>query len=371
MSMTKHFFHPDYELAAAAFANYADSDAEAQVAVYVGGQLVLDSAANIAPDALTTVYSVSKALATIALAKLVEAGKLDLDQKVSHYWPEFAAAGKGQITIRQLFSHQAGIPETDSQLTPEQYLSDHDAAIALAAQKPFWLPGNAHGYHALTLGPLMSEVCFRITGQTIQQFYEAEVRSKANSDAYLGLPEQLEHRVAELLPGHPPTAEQLAKYGPPPGFRPGPYASHVFSGAGAFITSPAGRRFGLASASAMATARGLADTMQWAVGYGSAAGAVSADVLADFAQAQVYGTDTVVGNQVRSYGIGFMKPTSSFAFGSLKAFGHDGAAGSFIMADPIGQIVVGYTLRRLEYPGGMDPRLFTVLDAVRKVALAA
>ena len=369
MALTKEIVRPHYEAAATAFRNYADADAEAQLAVYVNGELVLDLAANIAPDALTTVYSVSKALATLAIAKLVQRGQLELDQTVAHYWPEFAAAGKEKITIRQLFSHQAGLPETNERLTKEQYLSDHEAAKALAAQKPFWYPGKAHGYHALTLGPLMSEVCYRITGQTIQEFYEAEVRSQARSDAYLGISEELEPRVVELLPGLPPTAEQLAQYGPPPGFRPGPYATHVFGKPASFLTSAEGRRFGLASASAMATARGLADTMQWAVGYGSAAGAISADILDDFAQAQVYGTDTVVGNQVRSYGIGFMKPTSSFSFGSLRAFGHDGAAGSFIMADPIGKIVVGYTLRRLEYPGGMDPRLFTVLDAIRKVAL--
>lgn len=369
MALTKEIVHPHFEAAATVFKNYADANAEAQLAVYVNGELVLDLAANIAPDALTTVYSVSKALATLALAKLVQRGQLELDQTVAHYWPEFAAGGKQNITIRQLFSHQAGIPETDPRLTKDQFLSDHEAAKALAAQKPFWFPGNAHGYHALTLGPLMSEVCYRITGQTIQQFYESEVRTQANSEAYLGIPEELESRVVELLPGMPPTAEQLAKYGPPPGFRPGPYAAHVF-GNSSFITSAEGRRFGLASASGMATARGLADTMQWAVGYGTPAGAISADVLEDFAQAQVYGTDAVVGNQVRSYGIGFMKPTSSFSFGSLRAFGHDGAAGSFIMADPIGKIVVGYTLRRLEYPGGMDPRLFPVLDAIRKTALA-
>lgn len=367
MAVTQNFCEPKYSAAAETFLNYADTNAHAQLAVYVGGHLVLDLAANISPDSLLTVYSVSKALASLALAKLVDDQKLNLDECVAHYWPEFAAEGKAKITVRQLLSHQAGLPETDLGLTEEQYLSDHGASSALAAQKPFWYPGNAHGYHALTLGPLMSELCFRITGQTIQQFYEANVRSLAKADAYLGLPAELEPRVIELEAGLPPTPEQLAKYGPQPGFRPGPYAAHVFgNAAGGIITSEAGRRFGLASASAMASARGLAEAMQWAVGYGNPdGGAISASVLKEFAQAQVYGNDTVVGNQIRSYGIGFMKPTSSFSFGSHQAFGHDGAGGALILADPVGQIVVGYTLRRTEYPGGMDPRLFPVLDAIR------
>lgn len=376
MALVQNHVAAGYETAAKAFEAYASGDEQAQVAVYVGGQLVLDLASNTSADSLTTVYSVSKALAALAMAKLVERGQLDLDQTVAHYWPEFGAKGKEKITVRQLLSHQAGLPETDTPLTPEQLLDDHAAGQALAAQRPLWQPGMGHGYHGLTIGPLMSELCFRITGQTVQQFYEAEIRSQAaagsavGADAYLGLPEELEPRVLELQPMHPPTPEQLAEYAPPKRWSPSPLGVHVFRrGLGDFILTPAGRRFGLASAAGVASARGLASVFQWATGYGSDTSGIEADVLDRFAQLQAYGLDLILDNPTRAYGVVFMKPNPLHPFGSHRAFGHDGAAGAMVIADPVGQIVVGYTIRRCPFPGGMDPRLNKVLEEVRAVAL--
>ncbi|MEY2945982.1 MAG: Beta-lactamase [Actinomycetota bacterium] len=372
MALTQNHFHPNFARAAALFADYAAAEEEAQLVVYVGGELVLDLAANASPDALTTVYSVSKGLSAIALAKLVERGQLDLDQTVAHYWPEFAAQGKQDVTVRQLLSHQAGLPETTPALTTEQYLDDHAAAAALAAEKPWWRPGTGHGYHGLSIGPLMSELCFRITGQTIQQFYNAEVRTPAMADAYLGLPEELEPRVLELLPMKPPTDEQLQQFAPQRNWRQGPIGAAVFAnGLGdAHVTSPAGRRFGLASAAGVASARGLASVFQWATGYGSAKGGIAPEVLQEFSQVQAYGLDLVIDNPTRAYGVVFMKPHPLHAYGSRRAFGHDGAAGAMVFADPEGEIVLGYTIRRNFFPGGMDQRLYPIIEEIRKVATA-
>ena len=371
MALQQNFSHSNYASAASLFEEYASAQEEAQLVVYVGGQLVLDLASNTSPNSLTTVYSVSKALAAMAMAKLVDTGRLDLDQTVAHYWPEFAAKEKGAITVRQLLSHQAGLPETDQPLTPEQFLDDHAAAEALANQRPFWQPGAGHGYHGLTIGPLMSELCFRITGQTVQQFYEAEIRVPAGADAYLGLPEELEPRVLELQEMLPPTPEQLAEFAPPKRWSPSPIGMHVFGrGLGDFILTPAGRRFGLASAAGVASARGLASVFNWATGYGTAGGGISAETLDRFSQLQAYGLDLVLDQPTRAYGVVFMKPHPMMPFGSHRAFGHDGAAGAFAMADPMGEIVVGYTIRRNYFPGGMDQRLQPILDEIRRIALS-
>ena len=115
MTITHRDVAPGFEAVAAVVeAAAADDDYQAQLHVRVGGRVVVDIAAGIAPDALMTVYSSSKGLAAIALALLVDDGLLDLDATVASYWPEFAAAGKGAVTVRQLLSHQAGIPETDA-----------------------------------------------------------------------------------------------------------------------------------------------------------------------------------------------------------------------------------------------------------------
>jgi len=376
MALVQNHFHPDYAHVAKLFEAYAGAEEEAQLVVYVGGELVLDLASNTSPDSLTTVFSVSKALSAFAMAKLVERGQLDLDQTVAHYWPEFAAKGKERVTVRELLSHQAGLPETDVPLTAEQFLDDHAAAEALANQRPFWQPGKGHGYHGLTIGPLISELCFRISGKTVQKFYEAEIRSVAASDgphgadAYLGLPEELETRVLELLPQVPPTPEQLAEFAPPARWSPGPIGQHLFAnGLAGFITTAEGRRFGLPSASGVASARGLARIFQWATGFGKQAKAgIDPDVIDRFAQLQTYGLDLVLDIPTRAYGVVFMKPHPMHAFGSHRAFGHDGAAGAFAYADPVGEIVLGYTIRRGPFPGGMDLRLMPIINALRTVA---
>jgi CubicO group peptidase (beta-lactamase class C family) len=376
MALVQNHFHPDYAHVAKLFEAYASAEEEAQLVVYVGGELVLDLASNTSPDSLTTIYSVSKALSAFAMAKLVERGQLDLDQTVAHYWPEFAAKGKERVTVRELLSHQAGLPETDVPLTAEQFLDDHAAAEALANQRPFWQPGRGHGYHGLTIGPLISELCFRITGKTVQQFYEAEIRSVAaadglhGADAYLGLPEALEPRVLELQPPLPPTPEQLAEFAPPARWSQGPIGLHVFGrGLGDFVTSAEGRRFGLPSAAGVASARGLARIFQWATGYGDQTKAgIDPDVIDRFSQVQAYGLDLTLDIPTRAYGVVFMKPHPMLVFGSHRAFGHDGAAGAFAYADPVGEIVLGYTIRRHPFPGGVDLRLMPIIDALREVA---
>lgn len=366
MPVTQRSVSAKFESAAKLFEAFAIEDEEAQLAVYVGQELVIDLATNLDPDAMMTVYSVSKALSALAMAKLVEQRLLDLDQRVAHYWPEFAANGKESITVRQLLSHQAGLPEIDRGLTDEEFLDDHAAANLLAQQRPLWQPGKAHGYHGLTIGPLMSELVFRITGKTLQQYFEAEIRSKANADAYLGLPAELENRVVDLLPAHKPTPELEAKWGPLENWSTNPLNQLVF-GRGLDLTcliGPRARAFGLPSAGAVASARGLAKAMRYAIDN------IDSVVFDQFAQMQAYGLDIVLDQPARGYGVVFMKPTSTLPFGSHRAFGHDGAAGTMIIADPIGDIVLGYSVRRSPFPGGMDRRLLPVVDEIRKLALA-
>ena len=68
---------------------------------------------------------------------------------------------------------------------------------------------------------------------------------------------------------------------------------------------------------------------------------------------------------MRSHGIVFQKPTPVMPFGSYRAFGHDGAGGAMAFADPVGEIVLGYTIRRVPFPGGMDARVLDVVRAIR------
>ena len=96
----------------------------------------------------------------------VARGLVDLDTPVAAYSPEFAAEGKGDIPVRWLLTHEAGLPAI-AQRMPLGSLSDWDAMTsALAAQAPWWEPGTAHGYHGVTFGHLIGEVLRRATGAT-------------------------------------------------------------------------------------------------------------------------------------------------------------------------------------------------------------
>lgn len=370
MELTQNFVDPAYAAALETFENIKADQKYSQLVVKVKGKTVIDLAAGVSPDSLTTVFSVSKALAGLALAKLVGEGKLVLDERMSHYWPEFAAHNKGELTVRQVLSHQAGLTATDPHLTIEMVHHDHAAADALAAQKPLWKPLSAFGYHGLTIGPLMSELVYRITGLTVQKYYDQEIRTPANADAYLGLPESLESRVTPLVMDRIVTFPgDEEKYARPEGFHNSGIAQWS-SGQIRFdsLIGREGRAFGLASAEGVCSARGLAEVMQWAVGYGTGNPGVKPSALEDMSQMQVYGYDVALDLEHRSFGTVFQKPTQALPFGSYKAFGHDGAAGSLLYADPEGEIVLGYTVARFAFPGGADKAIQPIIDLVRKIA---
>src|SRR6185437_9592738 len=103
-------------------------------------------------DTIVNVFSVSKALCAIAIMRLVDQGLINLDQRVSNYWPEFARGGKGDVTVRQLMSHQAGLPAIRKPLPDGSALDWDVITSALAGQQPWWEPGTAHGYHVNTFG---------------------------------------------------------------------------------------------------------------------------------------------------------------------------------------------------------------------------
>ena len=94
-------------------------------------------------DTLVNVFSVGKAVAAVCVARLVGQGRLGFDQPVAAVWPEFAAAGKQDITVRQLLSHQAGLPALRAEVAAGS-VYDWDAMCArLAAEEPWWPPGTA------------------------------------------------------------------------------------------------------------------------------------------------------------------------------------------------------------------------------------
>ncbi|WP_353080861.1 serine hydrolase domain-containing protein [Tessaracoccus lapidicaptus] len=346
----------------------ADPDYSFQAAAYHGGRLILDiwAGPNVTEDSITVPYSVTKNVIGVSIGLALERGLLDLDERVATYWPEFAAAGKAEVTVRQLLSHQAGLPQAEPALTATELLDHRAGSDRLARTRPFWRPGTAFGYHALTIGNLASELIRRVTVQTLHDFYETQIRLPYGIDFYLGLPPEQDHRRVPLLPVAVP--EDVTRDEP--------------TALGRLVFAPAAPdldlgndevswRFGHPAASGAGSARGLARLLAAAVtGVEGEAPFLSRETVARIGEQQVRGFDEVLGQPDRAHAIVFQKPSAQLRWGGPRSFGHDGAMGAVACVDPATGVSFAYTLPRGPWPGGADPRAIRAAAAINEVLCA-
>jgi CubicO group peptidase (beta-lactamase class C family) len=154
-------------------------------------------------DTIVNVYSTTKVMAALCTHMLGDRGLLDLEAPVADYWPEFAQAGKENIPVKYLLSHQSGLAGVVEPITIEEFYDWDRAVDLLAAQKPLWEPGAHSGYHSFTFGHLLGEPLRRITGKTMGTFFREEVAEPLGADFHIGLAEEHDSRVAELIPPDP------------------------------------------------------------------------------------------------------------------------------------------------------------------------
>src|SRR6185503_16734324 len=97
-------------------------------------------------DTIVNVYSTTKTMTFLVALMLADRGELDFDAPVARYWPEFAAKGKGDIRVRHLMSHSAGLSGWKQRITKEDLYDWDKMTGLLAAQAPLWPPGTQSGY---------------------------------------------------------------------------------------------------------------------------------------------------------------------------------------------------------------------------------
>ncbi|CAL9434786.1 serine hydrolase domain-containing protein [Streptomyces sp. enrichment culture] len=363
----------------AAFVATERPDYEGQLCAYVHGRQVVDlwAGEGVRADSLYGVFSTTKGAAHLVVALLVQDGTLELDRKVTYYWPEFGAEGKGDVTLRDLIAHRAGVVGLDAGFSHEELADDRVIAERLADQRPFWRPGAAFGYHAFVIGALTGEVVRRATGRTTQELFEERVRAPYGLDFHLGLPEALEPRFRSVLP-MAPTPEQQAELDAQPT---GPHTLTALA-FNVHATGPGGlldhansrlvRAKGPTSAGGVAAARGIAGMYAAAVsGLDGRPPLLKPDTVAEVGQIHSAGHD-LVSQAHRVFCLGF-QATASVAYPFLGAgsFGHSGAGGSQGFADPRSGLAYGYTRRRFAFPGGAAPENERFVRAVHSAALAA
>ena len=101
--------------------------------------------------------------------------------------------------MRWLLCHKAGLPTVDAKLTADEVFAWDPIIHALEVQEPYWEPGTAHGYHAITYGYLVGEVVRRVSGKSLGTFWHDEIAEPLDLEFWIGLPAEQEHRVAPLV----------------------------------------------------------------------------------------------------------------------------------------------------------------------------
>ncbi|WP_432246192.1 serine hydrolase domain-containing protein (plasmid) [Arthrobacter sp. G.S.26] len=352
-----------------------DENYSGQLAVWWRGRPVVDIAGGpeLTRESVTGVFSVSKGVAALVIATLIDDGRLELDAAVTRYWPEFSAAGKSGITVRQLLSHQAGLPGIEGDVELDLFLKSETGAAALAQQTPLWVPGQAFGYHALTIGILMEELVRRITDTTLQDIYELEIRAPRDADFYLGLPEKSDNRYVPIGEAKLTTAQLLEASTEPPADGISALAFRDF-GSGSEKTPEARgannvrmRRAGASAVGGVGSARGLARLFSDALP-GSSKPIARPETFAHMSQLHSWGRDRVLHVQ-NAFGIIFMLPHPRMPFAGYRAFGHDGAGGALAFADPETEMSFGYIPAPMQYPGGADYRSIELARLARDCAM--
>lgn len=347
---------PRFEKVRDAFAaNFAaGKEVGASFAATLDGALVVDlwgghaDAARTRPwtrDTIVNVWSTTKAMTALAAHMLVDRGVIDLDAPVAKYWPEFAAGGKASIPVHMLLSHRAGLAGLREKMPVEALWKWDAMPTALAAQEPWWEPGTANGYHAITYGHLVGEVVRRAAGTTIGTFFRDEVAKPLGVDFHIGLPASEDARVADLVP---PSAADLAAAAPNPDTLRGKVLTNPPLSAEIAMRTE-WRRAEIPAANGHGNARSVARTMGMLACGGVADGRryLSEAALARATSEQSYGKDLVLPLHMR-WGLGFMLSSQHLPLGpSLTSFGHGGWGGSLGIADPDRRLSWAYVMNKM------------------------
>lgn len=348
------------------------SDYAAQLVVYRHGEQVVDlwTGPEIDGDSLIGVFSASKGAAALIVALLVQDGALDLDQKVGHYWPEFAAQGKQDILLRELLSHRAGLVGADSGFALEELADDRIIAERLARQRPYWRPGVTFGYHALVVAALSGEVVSRVTGLTIQEHFASRVRDARAVDFHLGLADSEEFRYVEVQPmfSTPERLAALAARTTDANSLSGVAFNRNHSRNPDLWTLPnirTIRALGPASFGGVASARGLARMYATVISsVDGTAPLLTPETASAFGQIQSIGHDAVL-REHKAFAVGFSATSEVYPMLGQGAFGHSGAGGQLGFADPRNGLAYGYNRRRFAFPpGGAAPESSRLVGAV-------
>ena len=358
-------------------------DEGAAFCLYRNGEKVVDLWGGVADvpasrpwteDTLQLVFSTTKGATAICALRLVERGELDLDTPVTDLWPEFKAEGKEEIPVRWLLTHRSGLPALDGFASKEDVLGWDGICAQLAAQAPFWEPGTAHGYHALTYGWLVGEIVKRVSGKSLGTFFRDEVAGPLGLDFWVGLPSEQQERVSRLeqlsttgmgdmdIDSLPPEVQEIARAFADP---------ESLTSRALNITRPAlnwndpdVRAAEIPAANGVTTARSLAKLYAACAGEVDGVRVLKPETIETATQTQSEGPDKVLFAPTR-FGLGFMLNSLFSPMLAEGSFGHAGAGGSLGFGDPGAGVGFGYVMNKMQQNLAGDPRTLGLIEAVK------
>ena len=352
-------------------ANFGErGEVGAGVCVVVDGVTVVDLAGGWAnqemrtawhTDTLVNFYSVGKAFIALLVLRLVDAGRLALDDPIVAVWPEFGAGGKEGTTIRHALCHRAGVPAIRRRLTNEDLWHWDTMAEALAATEPWWEPGTRHAYHTNTYGHLVGELVRRVGADTCRTQLDALVRP-LDADVHIGVPLSERHRCANVIFEAPPWTDPIDF-----GAFTGDHLMEMMS----YLNPP-----GYSSMGVVNTAEWREAEVPSTNGHGTAAGIarlyaallvpdllLSSSLLSEATSPQSKGYCPILHEDV-TFGLGFRPTTPRRPFGpSPRSFGHFGTGGAVGFADPDARVAFGYAMNHV-IPREKSTRNRALVDAV-------
>lgn len=322
-------------------------------------------------DTLNLVFSSTKGATATCAHLLAARGQLDLNAKVTRYWPEFGANGKQDVTVRMLLDHSAGLPVLRDPVPVKGWADFDYMAGRLANEAPWWEPGTDHGYHAVTFGWLVGEVIRRVTGGTVGTYFAREIAQPLGIDFYIGTPADVQPRISPLTFSTEVGTDRFTQAAAVPGslqaliYNTGDYLAN--------INTPAVYEAELPAVNGVTNAQGLA--AMYAVMANGGVGQETQFFPADYVQQMglvqsASHVDRVLLIQTR-FGLGYWNSQDnrtepgknlSMLIGR-DAFGHPGFGGSVGFADPQANLSMGYAMNRMGPGIALNPRGQSMVDA--------
>lgn len=308
-------------------------------------------------DTIANVYSTTKTMTALTALLLADRGELDFDKPVAHYWPEFAQAGKENVTVAHLMSHASGLSGWEETLQGEDLYDWDKATSLLAAQAPWWEPGSAPGYHAITQGYLVGEVVRRVAGKSLGTVFREEIAEPLEADFHIGLPAEHDHRVADLIP-------------PETGVGDGDFSNDIQRKT---FTNPVidplvtrtreWRGAEIPAAGGTGNARSVAEIHALLANGGVAKGKriLSEEGCRKALEPQIEGNDLVLMDLPIKYGMGFGLPGEMIPLPNPNTIFWGGYGGSLIVIDMDARATFSYVMNKMNNGLTGDTRSFSLL----------